>query len=61
MSNTPLNAHTDNYNPQFISFDYGAKLIEGNIIDLYGVYEGDTEFLTQYQIIKSEYVIYYMT
>lgn len=59
MSDTPLRAHTNNYNPQFISFDYGAKLIEGDIIDLYGVYEGETDFLTQYPIIKGVYVVYY--
>lgn len=54
-----IGKHGDNYNPQFIEFDYGAKLIDGDVIDLYGVYEGKDSWLGDYPIIKGVYVIYY--
>lgn len=50
--------HGNNYSPQFIAFQYGTKFLDGDVVQIYGVYTGD-ETWTGYPIIKGVYAILY--
>lgn len=51
------NTGTNNYSPQYVEFQYGAKLLSGDKIQIYGVVTGTN--WEDYPIIKGVYCIRY--
>lgn len=50
---------SDSYNPQYVEFDYNTEgIIDGDELDMYGVYEGDKTF-TDYPKINGVYCVLY--
>jgi hypothetical protein len=47
------------WNPQYVEFDYNTEgIIDGDELDMYGVYEGDKTF-TDYPKINGVYCVLY--
>jgi hypothetical protein len=54
-----LYAPGDNYNAQFINFESQTHYIDGDVLDIYGVYEGDNTPLGDYPEIVPVYIVRY--